>query len=93
MWVCKHCESVNSDKDHICIVCDQYKDTNYNEKKEETKMKKFKSFIACVASLCIMSTFAFSVAAAEGDQTVNELYYKMSKDSDWMLEIVTSYSE
>lgn len=34
-------------------------------------MKKFKSFIACVASLCIMSTFAFSVAAAEGDQTVN----------------------
>lgn len=32
MWVCKHCESVNSDKDHICIVCDQYKDTNYNEK-------------------------------------------------------------
>lgn len=32
MWVCKYCESVNSDEDYICVVCDQYKDSKYNEK-------------------------------------------------------------
>lgn len=32
MWVCKFCESANADKDKKCIVCDQYKDANYEEK-------------------------------------------------------------
>lgn len=32
MWVCKYCESVNSDENQICIVCDKYKDSVYNDK-------------------------------------------------------------
>lgn len=32
MWLCKYCESVNySDKDLSCVVCGQYKDTQYDE--------------------------------------------------------------
>ncbi len=46
-------------------------------------MKKIKSLIACVASLCIVSTCAFSVSAAEdNNQTINGPATTMSNMED-----------
>ena len=46
-------------------------------------MKKIRSLIACVASLCIVSTCAFSVSAAEdNNQTINGPATTMSNMED-----------
>jgi Mg-chelatase subunit ChlD len=51
--------------------------------KGEVKMKKIKSLIACVASLCIVSACAFSVSAAEdNNQTINGPATTMSNMED-----------
>ncbi len=62
---------------------DGYKTVVCTREKGEVKMKKIKSLIACVASLCIVSSCAFSVSAAENEnQTINGPATTMSNMED-----------
>ncbi len=51
-------------------------------------MKKVKSLIACVASLCLISSFAFSAVSADENQTVNGPSDSLGSVSDIAADII-----